>query len=133
MSSKKFWTLVVLLIFVPIYALALYLVIEGAENSIMPFILLTIGALALPKLIKNLFSKESEEEKKEEKKSNFRTFVRLGGVVSLVVSAGLWIMNSKYGGLTSTEIIGIGVSTFICFLLIYFFMWFLPKKMDIDE
>ena len=48
MSSKKIWILVMLIIFVPIYALALYLVVEGVENSLMPFLLLNIGALVVP-------------------------------------------------------------------------------------
>lgn len=134
MSSKKIWTLVTLIIFVPIYALALYLVVDGVENSLMPFLLLNIGALVVPIFVKDLFNKENNgQSKKKKKKSRFGKFMLLGSVVTLAVSVGLWMMNSKYGGLTTKDIVGVGVGTFITFLLIYFFMWFLPEKIGTDE
>ena len=133
MSSNKIWTLVMLIIFVPIYALALYLVVEGVENSLMPFLLLNIGALVVPIFVKDLFNKENDGQSKEKKKSRFGKFMLLGSVVALAVSVGLWMMNSKYGGLTTKDIVGVGVGTFITFLLIYFFMWFLPEKVGTEE
>ena len=133
MSSKKIWTLVMLIIFVPIYALALYLVVEGVENSLMPFLLLNIGALVVPLFVKDLFNKENDGQSKEKKKSPFGKFMLLGCVVALAVSVGLWMMNSKYGGLTTKDIVGVGAGTFITFLLIYFFMWFLPEKVGTEE
>ena len=133
MSSKKIWTLVMLIIFVPIYALALYLVVEGVENSLMPFLLLNIGALVVPLFVKDLFNKENDGQSKEKKKSPFGKFMLLGCVVALAVSVGLWMMNLKYGGLTTKDIVGVGAGTFITFLLIYFFMWFLPEKVGAEE
>ena len=133
MSSKKIWILVMLIIFVPIYALALYLVVEGVENSLMPFLLLNIGALVVPIFVKDLFNKENDGQSKEKKKSPFGKFMLLGSVVALAVSVGLWMMNSKYGGLTTKDIVGVGAGTFITFLLIYFFMWFLPEKVGAEE
>ena len=133
MSSKKIWTLVMLIIFVPIYALALYLVVEGVENSLMPFLLLNIGALVVPLFVKDLFNKENDGQSKEKKKSPFGKFMLLGCVVALAVSVGLWMMNLKYGGLTTKDIVGVGAGTFIIFLLIYFFMWFLPEKVGTEE
>ena len=133
MSSKKIWILVMLIIFVPIYALALYLVVEGVENSLMPFLLLNIGALVVPLFVKDLFNKENDGQSKEKKKSPFGKFMLLGCVVALAVSVGLWMMNLKYGGLTTKDIVGVGAGTFITFLLIYFFMWFLPEKVGAEE
>ena len=133
MSSKKIWTLVTLIIFVPIYALALYLVVKGVENSLMPFLLLNIGALVVPLFVKDLFNNENDGQSKEKKKSHFGKFMLLGSVVALAVSVGLWMMNSKYGGLTIKDIVGVGAGTFITFLLIYFFMWFLPEKVGAEE
>ena len=133
MSSKKIWTLVTLIIFVPIYALALYLVVEGVENSLMPFLLLNIGALVVPIFVKDLFNKENDRQSKEKKKSRFGKFMLLGSAVALAVSVGLCMMNSKYGGLTTKDIVGVGAGTFITFLLIYFFMWFLPEKVGTEE
>ena len=133
MSSKKIWTLVTLIIFVPIYALALYLVVDGVENSLMPFLLLNIGALVVPIFVKDLFNKENDGQSKEKKKGRFGKFMLLGSVVTLAVSVGLWMMNSKYGGLTTKDIVGVGAGTFITFLLIYFFMWFLPEKVGAEE
>ena len=68
----KFWTLVTLIIFVPIYILALILVKEGVEGSLEPFILLNIGALSIPGFLKLLFSKHDDEQSKEKKKELFR-------------------------------------------------------------
>ena len=133
MSSKKIWILVMLIIFVPIYALALYLVVEGVENSLMPFLLLNIGALVVPLFVKDLFNKENDGQSKEKRKSPFGKFMLLGSVVALAVSVGLWMMNLKYGGLTTKDIVGVGAGTFIIFLLIYFFMWFLPEKVGTEE
>ena len=133
MSSKKIWILVMLIIFVPIYALALYLVVEGVDNSLMPFLLLNIGALVVPLFVKDLFNKENDGQSKEKKKSPFGKFMLLGCVVALAVSVGLWMMNLKYGGLTTKDIVGVGAGTFIIFLLIYFFMWFLPEKVGTEE
>ena len=133
MSSKKIWTLVTLIILVPIYIVALILVISGVEGCLEPFILLNIGVLAVPGFLKELFSKDDNEQPKENKKRGFGKFMLIGAIVSLAVSVGLWVMNLKYGGLTATEIIGIGVSTLIVFLIIYIFMWFLPEKMGLEE
>ena len=129
----KFWTLVTLIIFVPIYILALILVKEGIEGSLEPFILLNIGALSIPVFLKMLFSKHDDEQSKKKKKSCFGKFMLIGTILTLVLSIGLWMMNLKYSGLTSTDIIGIGVGLFLVFPIIYFFMWFLPEKMGLEE
>ena len=99
----------------------------------MPFLLLNIGALVVPLFVKDLFNKENDGQSKEKKKSPFGKFMLLGCVVALAVSVGLWMMNLKYGGLTTKDIVGVGAGTFIIFLLIYFFMWFLPEKVGTEE
>ena len=45
----------------------------------------------------------------------------LGSVVALAVSVGLWMMNSKYGGLTTKDIVGVGAGT-------YLFLYVVPAR-----
>ena len=91
------------------------------------------GCAGCSYFVKDLFDKENDGQSKEKKKSRFGKFMLLGSVVALAVSVGLWMMNSKYGGLTIKEIVGVGAGTFITFLLVYFFMWFLPEKVGAEE
>ena len=125
---RKFWIVITLLSFVACFAVGLTLVVERCEGSIEPFIMLCIGGLCIPGLIKDLFSKNVECNDDINHGPKFLKFMLIGVVVAIMVCAGLWFLNLKYGGLETGAIIAIGVSVLIAFAIIYFFMWFMDDK-----
>lgn len=139
MSSKKIWTLVTLIIFVPIYIMALYLVIEGVEDSLEPFIMLNIGALSIPYFIKELFSKKKSSDnksQKQEKRGKFWRLLAIFTTLSAAITGAIWLLGYTHGvhnTIDTLSYIGIFVGTLCCFLLVYFFMWYMPKKMELED
>lgn len=139
MSSKKIWALVTLIIFVPIYIMALYLVIEGVEDSLEPFIMLNIGALSIPYFIKELFSKKKSsynKPQKQEKRGKFWRLLAIFTTLSAAITGAIWLLGYTHGvhnTIDTLSYIGIFVGTLCCFLLVYFFMWYMPKKMELED
>lgn len=139
MSSKKIWTLVTLIIFVPIYIMALYLVIEGVEDSLEPFIMLNIGALSIPYFIKELFNKKKSSDnksQKQEKRGKFWRLLVIFTTLSAAITGAIWLLGYTHGvhnTIDTLSYIGIFVGSLCCFLLVYFFMWYMPKKMELED
>lgn len=138
MSSKKNWALVTLIIFVPIYIMALYLVIEGVEDSLEPFIMLNIGALSIPYFIKELFSKEesAKRAKQKEERGKFWRLLSIFTTLSAAITGAIWLLGYTHGvhnTIDTLSYIGIFVGTLCVFFIIYFFLWFLPRKMELDD
>lgn len=136
-NPKKFWSIFVLIVWVPIFVMALWLVIEGAEGALDPFIILCIGSLSIPYFVKNAIKSKPEEDNNSNKKSpsKVKKYFWIWVVISALPVTALGIIDRMKGinAFDLTSLIGIFLGTLCCIMVCYFFIFYLPQKLGLED
>ena len=136
-NSRRFWSIFVLIIWVLISAMALWLVIEGVEDTLEPFVMLCVGSLSIPFIIRNAIKDAPEDDNSDAQKcsSKIKKYFGIWVVVALLPSVVLGIIDRMKGinAFDLTSLIGIFLGTLCAIILCYFFVFYLPAKKGLED
>ena len=117
-----------------IYAVALYAAIAVPEQGLEPFIIMTLAMLCLiPHYIRRFFTKNGREEAKHVRDTSHVKFWSKKSILYVIASGAIAILLSFVPELTTKEVIGIFIGGLMAFLIVDFFVFYLPKKLGWDD
>ena len=102
-----------------------------------PFIILCIGSLSIPYFVKNAIKSKPEEDNNSNKKSpsKVKKYFWIWVVISALPVTALGIIDRMKGinAFDLTSLIGIFLGTLCCIMVCYFFIFYLPQKLGLED